>query len=693
VAVTGLRMDRLTLSLWPFIIIAPGEFFGSFLILRTNPQERGELSDFLDVPLAVLAGLLLSAVCLAIARRFIRRSRSARWRSVPFAIAIYVVVAVLSGMLMALMLVDRGPTGQPAVITALYIVSRPVNIIILAVVVQQVRDGLATTRAVDAITHDQLLLVRQVNGMIEAAERDLRAESLRVFASQVARPLRRVVGEGPGLSNADLADRLDDFIEVRLRPMAQVLHPVSVRLGLIPAMRSLNPEVTVDAAATVERMDADGVLLDDEVRLQLYRWIRAGLPSQGASRVALVIRGRDLQVSLHPATPTPVDAVQAAAGLRLLGPGLVAAPLRGQTAVTAVVSVRPTTTSIARPRYRLRDLLTVPLPIRRALVIVLAISSGPFQFVLYAWSPSAGTLLATVGCVLAPIAVAVLLDRLPPPKQSVLGAWRVVGEWLAISAASAVALVGIGTAFAVLPYAANEWGLTLLRMSYRFAVPGLMVTLSYGLVVESQRRLERVKESLRAEEQRRSEILGASRQLDRDVAEALHRTVQGRLAAAVIMLRLGQRDDAWAQVIEMASVEIPWLLERMGDSHADRVLVPDPPMGLTVVQVDDVPLDQQTFALLKRAVGEIAVNARRHGRASSLVVSVETDHVRCRVVCEDDGSGIQGPVTPGLGSRLLDDTLVAAGGSWRLDPSKSGCRVVLDLPLPTSARGLASSDV
>ena len=81
-------MERLTLSLWPFIIIAPGELLGAFLIQRTNPQERSGLLDYLDVPLAVLAGLLLSAACLAIARRLIRRSRSARWRSVPIAIVI-----------------------------------------------------------------------------------------------------------------------------------------------------------------------------------------------------------------------------------------------------------------------------------------------------------------------------------------------------------------------------------------------------------------------------------------------------------------------------------------------------------------------------------------------------------------------------------------------------------------------------
>ncbi len=683
----GLRMDRLALSIWPFILVAPGELLGAFLIRRTNPTERVSLLWLLSVSLGVLLGLVFAFICLVIARRLVERSRSAWWRGVPSAIAIYVFIAVLSGVLMVVLLVDRGPTGQPAFLTVLYIVTRPVYVLIIAVVVQQVRDGVATTRAVDAITQDQLLLVRQANEMIEAAEQDLRADSLRMFAAQVARPLRQIVRDGPGLDDAELADRLDDFIETRLRPMAHVLHPVSVRLGLISAMRSLNPEVMVDATPTVQRMDSDGVLLDDEVRLQLYRWIRAGLPSQGASRAALVIRGRELQVSLHPSTPVPLDAVQSAAGLRVLGPALVSAPLLGQAAEVSVLGDALATPSAKPARYRLRDLLTVPLPIRLVLVAALSIALAPLQFIVYRWSSSPVTILAALSGALAPIAMAWLLGRLPPPSRSIAGAWRVVTEWLVIAAASAFALAGLGTVFALLPPGPNEWWLIFFRVTYRYAAPGLMVTLSYGLVVESQRRLGRARQALEVEEQRRIEILGESRQLDRDVAEALHRNVQGRIAAAVIMLRLGQRDEAWTQVIEMASVEVPWLLERMGEARTRLALVADPPAGLTVMQLDDPPVDQQTFDLVAGAVGEIAVNARRHGRASTLVVSAHATDGRCLIVCQDDGVGMPTDVVPGLGSRLLDDTAAALGGSWSMEPAHPGCRITLDIPLLDAAHG------
>lgn len=680
-------MGRLALSIWPFVLLAPGEALGALLIRRNNPIDRLGLPGPLDEILVVLGGLALSALCIVGARRLIDHSRSIRWRSPLGSIVIYVAVAIISGLFMVVILVDPGPTGQPALLTVLYLVTRPVNVLILAVVVQQVRDGIATTRAVDAITHDRLLLVRRTNELIEAAELDVRAESLRLFASQVARPLRRIVREGPELSSSELADRLDAFIEERLRPMAHVLHPVSVRLGLIPAMRSLNPDVTLDATATVERMDADGALLDDEVRLQLYRWIRAGLPSQGASRAALVIRGRDLQVSLHPVESGSVDAVQAAAGLRVIGPGVVSVPLRGQVAEAIIPTEAPASAPLRSARYRLRDLLTVRLPSRLLLVALLSIGSAPLQFVVYRWTPSVGTLLASAACALLPIAMAALLNLMPPAEESIAGSWRVLGEWFAIAAAAALGLVLVATAYGLLPMDPREWALILFRMCYRYAVPGLLVTLSYGLVVQSRRRLARAQEALTAEEERRVAILAESRQLDRDVAEALHRNVQGRLAAAVIMLRLGQRDEAWTQVMEMASVEVPWLLERMGESHVDRVLVTDPPLGLTVIQVDDVPLGQAPFALLSRAVGEIAVNARRHGGASTLVISVVVDEDRCRVLCEDDGVGMGESAVPGLGSRLLDETTAALDGSWTIDALETGCRVTLDVPLRAPSGG------
>lgn len=693
----ALRLNRLGLSVWPFVIVTPGDVLGAALIRRNNPIASNAPA-IPDVAAAIPAGLISAILIILASRWLIAHSRSTWWRGVPGALVIYVGAAALSGSLMAALLVDRGPTGQPIVLTLIYLATRSINVLIVAVVVQQVRDGVDTTKVVDGIIQDQLLLARQTNGMIEAAERDLRAESLRMLSTRVARPLADIVREAPPMTNAELADRLDDFIEVQLRPLAHVLHPVSVRLGLVSAIRSLRPSVAVDVTATVERMDQDGVLLDEEVRLQLYRWIRSSLLEAGASRVALAIRGRQLQVSVHPVTMSTLDAVQTAAGVRELRPGVVLVPLRGQAATDDNARSVDTNSATQRTRYRMRDLITVPLPTRFALVTVLSVSAAPFQFVIYRWPLSLGVVLAVLGSAAAPIGVTALLDRLRPPSQSWRGACRVLGEWFLIAASSAIVLAGIATAFAIFPPGLTEWLVTIPRLTYRYAVPGLLMTVSYGLVVESQRRLDRANEALMSEERRRLEILGKARQLDRDVAEALHRNVQARLAAAVVLLRLDQRQDAWTLVMEMSSVEIPWLLERMGEAPASRVLVPDPPMGLTVIQVDELPVDDITFDLLTRAVAEIAVNARRHGRATSLVVSLHTTVGRWQVMCEDDGVGIPVDVAPGLGSRLLDDTMSVLGGSWTMESSRPGCRITLDIPaqdsshLHVTASGLASSD-
>ena len=173
-------------------------------------------------------------------------------------------------------------------------------------------------------------MARSTNATLEAAESSLRAESRRLLSEEVAAPLGDIVETGANLDDAELANELDDFIGERLRPMAHVLHPVSVRLGLIPALRSLDPLCLISATPTVERMDSDGVLLDDDVRLQVYRWMRENLPESGGSSTALVIRGRDLEVSVHPSKDRGLDAVQLVAGLRRVREGVIAAPLRGQ---------------------------------------------------------------------------------------------------------------------------------------------------------------------------------------------------------------------------------------------------------------------------------------------------------------------------------------------------------------------------
>ena len=337
-------------------------------------------------------------------------------------------------------------------------------------------------------------------------------------------------------------------------------------------------------------------------------------------------------------------------------------------------------------------MLTVPLPQRVLLVVLLSLGAAPLQFVVFRWSLAPATIVASLSLAVAAIGMAWVLGRLPAPRPTVVGAWRVVGEWALISAAAVLGIAVPATIFGIFPEGFAEWFFMASRMSYRFLLPGLAVVASHGLVTVAQRRLDRANEALEQERRRRVEILAESSKLDRDVAEALHRTVQGRLAAAVVMLRLGQRREAWEQVVEMANVEIPGLFRRLGGVEPETLIV-DGPIGLSIVQVGDVTIRGEMLSDVQSVLGEIAANARRHGRASTLVIQASRCDDRLRLVCEDDGIGVGQDVVPGLGTRLLDEVMSRYGGEWHREPTGLGCRIVVDLPLPASPRSLASSAV
>jgi multisubunit Na+/H+ antiporter MnhE subunit len=691
--VTSLRLRHLELSAWPFGLILLPEILGALLIMRGAPDRPRPLDMLTHALVAATVGFVVAAVAIWIAKRFITVTRSARWRSVPVALVIYCIVAVVSGAVMAMLIVVPRGGMYPVGLLVLWTVTRPISIIVLAIIVQLVRDGVSASRDVDVILQEKLSLARSTNATLEAAESALRAESRRVLADEVATPLGEIVRTGSTLNDLELADRIDDFISTRLRPMAHVLHPVSVRLGLIPAMRSLDPTCLIDADHMIERMDADGDLLDDDVRLQVYRWIRENLPDAHGSRTHFVIRGRDLEVSMHPSNDRSLDAVHLVAGIRRVRAGVIVAPLRGQVADWA--DIAPDLSVYAPPRrerYRLRDLLTVPLPHRLLLVVLLSLGAAPLQFIVYRWNLTLPSIVASLGLGVAPVVTAALLGRLPAPRATVLGAWRVVGEWFLIAMTGVLGVAIPATMLGLFPNDAVEWLAMTLRMSYRYLLPGLAVVVSHGLFVVAQRRLEQANEALMHERERRAGILAESQRVDRDVAEALHRTVQGRLAAAVVMLRLGERPAAWDQVVGMATEEVPELLGRLSEG-ASYGLVIDRPIGLSIVQVGDVTIRGDMLDDIRSVVGEIALNARRHGHASSLLVQVTHQEGRYTIICDDDGTGIAEQTTPGLGSRLLDETMSRYGGTWRFEPSRAGCRVVLEVPAEVSRRGLASSVV
>jgi signal transduction histidine kinase len=86
--------------------------------------------------------------------------------------------------------------------------------------------------------------------------------------------------------------------------------------------------------------------------------------------------------------------------------------------------------------------------------------------------------------------------------------------------------------------------------------------------------------------------------------------------------------------------------------------------------------------LFYRCAQEALRNVARHSGASRVLVRVEADDARARLVVEDDGRGFDGHVEEGhLGLRLLTDLAHEAGGELKLDASDDGTRVCVETPL------------
>ena len=136
----------------------------------------------------------------------------------------------------------------------------------------------------------------------------------------------------------------------------------------------------------------------------------------------------------------------------------------------------------------------------------------------------------------------------------------------------------------------------------------------------------------------------------------------------------------------------PPTLQRAGLSAAlDDLVAPLRAAGIavTVALPDDLKLPGDTEALLYRVAQEALRNARTHGEASAVDVTVETTD-RAAVLCVvDDGHGFcpedtdQSPDRPHFGLRLMRDLADHAGGTLSVLSSPGhGTLVRLEVPLP-----------
>ncbi|MEK9664204.1 MAG: hypothetical protein VW082_06245 [Candidatus Nanopelagicales bacterium] len=687
-----LRYTRLALSPWPFLLLAPPEFFGIATLITGGQNANDVAQGLIASTIAVGISLLLLAITFPLVTFARRRPWGDLLRTTTGVVLVYVVLGTLQALLILTLTASLGGHGGPSpLLTTIYILTRPINLIILAIVVGQLGEGIATMRTVNGEVAERLELARRTNAMLEQAEAAMREDSRATLVRQVRGPLRRLARNAHERTDTEVADDLDAFIATRLRPLSHVLHPVSVRLGLVSAVKSLDAEVYADAAPAIERMDRDGVLLDEGVRLQVYRWIRDRISPEASTRVAIVVRGRELEVSVHPSTAGSLDAVQVVAGLREIGRGVLRAPLRGQVpSARQIARHQGEGEAPGRVRQRVRDVLTTPLPRRVGLVALIGLALVPNQLILYQFDVDWRSILLGLTTASTAIALAAIFSVLPQPRQSVSGAVLVVVEWVATGIFPALAFSAAAFALGLYSTFAQNIAFDLFRGTYRFTIFGLILVVANGVVVQAHRALAIATAELEMEERRRERILAQSRQLDADVAEALHRTVQGRLAAAVVLIRLGRRAEAWEIVEGMAGVEIPRLLDRM---QAPSGVVPVVPSGMRVEVFGAEALPEPLIADVRTALGEIAVNAQRHGGASSLQVRIVSVAGVWTIECRDDGTGFSEQPAPGLGSRLLEELTARYGGHWSLESGESGCLVLLEIPDPVRNPTSASVSV
>jgi hypothetical protein len=683
---------RLTLSIWPFVLFAPAQTLAlAFTVRLANPGLS-------SVALMAIAALTSSLVVL-MAVLGVVLLRRARVESITGVTIAYSVLAIASGALLsvAVQVVVRWMTPDvpdfPALLTILYAMSRPIDVLLLAVVVEQFRQGLEKIRDADQVVRESLTDVQRANQLLDQAEHSLRQRSLSVLRRDVEQPLRTLIQQGEGLSDQGLADQLDTYVSEYLRPLAHQLHPVSVRVGLIPALRTLSPDIDVIADSEVERFDATSALLDEGVRLQVYRWVRENITENESVRVSITCDEHVLIAEVTPAGDVgTLDAVQQVAGLQEERPGLLIAPRQGRVPPAAAIARTVPMKPEKIPRtLRMTDVFTVPLKRRTAIVALLALGSAPLQFVVFRWDITWATLFAVLSYGLGAIAMSALLSVLPRPQPTWRGVVRVFAEWCLIAAMASVAFGFVTDVFGLAADPAFDDLFGIFRGLYRFTIPGLLLVMAHGFLSQSRAALSLARAELQAEELRREGLLAESQVVDRKVAEVLHRTVQGRLSAALILIRLGRRDEAWPHVVEIASIEIPILLSDIQRFSTRDLLMDEDYPGLAIHTHGSLgDVSEQFIADLRAVASEIAVNAQRHGGARNLEVTVMRDVSAYTVRFCDDGTGLPREFSPGLGSRLLDEIVGRHCGTWSISSlQQGGCCV--DVRVPAASTSLVTN--
>jgi len=663
---------------WPALTLTALSFVGGVLTV----------SQFAPAQRLIPAFALMAYVVIAITG--VLAGVSLRWPSSLVRGAILTLALILGTTCMLMQVLPGGLSAWGP----WRILSFGIGLALIAVILDAILGAaLRNWRQASAVRADleqSLSQESHLNLLLLEAERDRFANYAQVLQVEVSDGLDRVAARAPSLSDVQLADAINGFVARVMRPLAHLLHPVTVRAGLIPALRALGPRFDVRADDELEADDARGVLLDEHVRHQVYRWLRHVRPLVSVTTVTFARTGDDLVVvASGMGSSRPLDAIQRVAGLRIVGASTLRAPLAGSVIADVVWSVEGVIPAARRP-LRMPSLSTPPV-LSMPLLLLIGLASLAVQTYLTPGRLTTPDVVANVISFAAAVVVALVLRAAPLPTSKRRATIWVAFCWLAIGVASGLSAALTIMALSPEPVPTATVVAILARGTLRYSLAGIGLQIARGYAAQAEADGESLRASIAGRRRERERVLELTDQLDRLISESLHRSVQGRLSAASLLARLGRRDEAIGELEGVRSTILPALIDRLRSTDLGGDVVDDASTlhgGILVDQVNWPSLEQwqpQLASDLKKVVGECVVNAQLHGRAGRLVASVtrDGDHVTLR--CVDDGVGAAELTVPGLGSQIFDEVADRYGGSWSLERTSGGTtfcmRVATSVPV------------
>ncbi len=651
------------------------------LALGAGNSEAGAV-----VAWSLLAGICASVVAILVLYLLSLAIEPATRR---MQLAVQYCTGIAPGLWVLVLLSDEGalnPRGSAGTVLGLLAV---VGVLVgIVAVAANARDRSREANVARATLEDALATTSRLNLLLADAERERFASYQGVIKNQVSRPLAATRAWAAQMPDESLADWIDHFQATVMRPLAHLLHPVGVRVGLIPAIAALGRSFVVNVSPELTDLDSRGELLDKNVRLQVFRWVRHlsanDEPQSPDFNMPVVISVSVLDDHLHIAAQgvrwsRELDPIQKVAGLTLLPVSdddevLLAAPLNGTAASIALHQGAPRE---HRPRV-LRNkwlLLTRPPVMDVRLVLLVGIVTLPFSFAILRTADTPARFLTAFLSVFVPVALSIPLTRVRVAPGTPRGTFTAIGLWLVLGLAAG--LTNIAIVSVITPESVT--GLTVpVRLAggiLRYSCVGLLIVTARGLSAQATSDAIALRVRIAAANADRAGVLDVADETDRFLSETLHRTVQGRLAAISLLLRLSRREEAINELGTLCEVTLPSIEERLlAEAQGVGPLAPILSPGALGIRVSD-SVDWEALTesapslapIMRLVIEECAINARRHGGGSTMVVAMNEEAGRLTLRCEDNGQGPPAELTRGLGSKLFDEICAEHQGEWSLE--------------------------